>query len=199
MVLLKVVFSIGSSSFNPWAMHAVACIVSVGDGWSSKVTLLALSSSPRSISHALADLLDLAGLTLIDPFEEVTACLNSSYWVAETRRDELSSSTSDMDLSLACWSAVMKLIGDANLSGNLDEGEEVCKGDLDLNLPRGDSASSLDGAMMGDGEQDWECLPVEVRWTLLISTDYCDGECLTDGVSLSVLPAIDDLGCEVVS
>ena len=80
---LKVVFSTSSSSFSPCAIHAVEAIVSWREGWSNHETLSVTSVSPRSSKEALDARFVLAGLTLYDPFDVVTACLKIWYWAAK--------------------------------------------------------------------------------------------------------------------
>ena len=79
----NVVFSTSSSSFKPWAIRAVQAIVSLREGWSNHQTWSVTSLSPRSNNDALGTLRVLAGLTLNDPLEVVTACLNSWYCATE--------------------------------------------------------------------------------------------------------------------
>ena len=115
------VFSTSSSSFNPWPIGAVEAIVSLREGWSNHDTRSVTSLSPRSSNDALDALRVLAGLTLNDPLDVVTACLNSWYCAAEIfLRSPSSSSSSEMDLSLILSSgskAAEKFTGEASLVG----------------------------------------------------------------------------------
>ena len=130
----NVVFSTSSSSFNPWAIRAVEAIVSLREGWSNHDTRSVTSLSPRSRSNALDALCVLAGLTLNDPLEVVTACLNSWYWAAEIFLWSPSSSlSSEMDLYLILSSgskAAEKFTGEAYLVGESTD-EDLVTGERD--------------------------------------------------------------------
>ena len=58
-------------------MRAVKFMVSTCDGWSNHDTLSVTSVSPRSRRDALEALRDLAGLTLKEPLDKMTAWQNS--------------------------------------------------------------------------------------------------------------------------
>ena len=87
-----------------------------------------------SMRDALAALCDLAGLSLKDPFEYVTAWQNSWYCADETfQLDPSSSSSSERDLSLmfsAVWRAAEKFTGDPSL-GEDSEDEDLLTRYLD--------------------------------------------------------------------
>ena len=68
---------------SPCAIRAVETSVSWRDGWSNHDTLSVTSGSPRSSKDALDARFVLAGLTLNDPFDVVTACLKIWYRAAE--------------------------------------------------------------------------------------------------------------------
>ena len=106
---------------HPWAIRAVEAIVSLREGCSNQDTQSVTSLSPRSKSDALDTLRVLAGLTLKDPLEVVTACLNSWYWAAETFLSSPSSSSSSvigLSLTLSSGSkAAEKFTGEASLAG----------------------------------------------------------------------------------
>ena len=84
-------------------------MVSLRGGWSSQDTRSVTSLSPRSKSDALDALRDLAGLTLKEPLEVVTACRNNWYWAAETF------------LALSESKAAEKFTGEASLGGDSDD------------------------------------------------------------------------------
>ena len=117
----NVVFSTSSSSLRPWVIRALEASASLREGWSNQDTRSVTLLSPRYKSDALDALLVLAGLTLKDPLEVVTACLNSWYWAAETFLWlPSSSSSSEMDLSLILSSgskAAKEFTREASLGG----------------------------------------------------------------------------------
>ena len=102
-------------------------MASLREGWSSQDARSVTSLSPRSKSDALDALRDLAGLTLKEPLEVMTACRNNWYWAAKTFLWAPSSSSSwVMDLSLTLSSesrAAEKFTGEASLGGESDEDE----------------------------------------------------------------------------
>ena len=129
----NVVFSTSSSSLSPCAIRAVETIVSWSDSWSNHETLSVTSGSPRSSKDALEARFVLAGLTLNNPFDVVTACLKIWYWAAEIfLLSPSSSSSSEMDLLASGSKAGVKLTGDpSRVEDSTDEDLETGERDLD--------------------------------------------------------------------
>ena len=108
--------------------------MSLRKGWPNHDTQSVTSLSPRSSSDALDALRVLAGLTLNDPLEVETACLNSWCCAAEIFLWSVSSSSSsEMDLSLILSSgskAAEKFTGEASLVGESTD-EDLVTGERD--------------------------------------------------------------------
>ena len=113
-------------------MRAVEAIVSWSDGWSNHETLSVTSGPPRSSKDARDARFVLAGLTLNDPFDVVTACLKIWYWAAEIFLcSPSSSSSSEMDLLTSGSIAAEKLTGDASRVGDSTD-DDLESGERDL-------------------------------------------------------------------
>ena len=141
----SVVFSTSSYSLRFCAIRAVDAIVSVSEGWSHHNTLSVTSPSPRSMRDALAAHRDLTGLSLNEPFDEVTDWRNNWYCAKDTfQLDPSSSSPSERDLSLlvsAMSGAAQKFTEEPSLRGDSDD-EDLLTGDLER-VELLDSSTSL--------------------------------------------------------
>ena len=108
-------------------------MVSSRDGWSNHETLSVTSVSPRSSKEALDARFVLAGLTLYDPFDVVTACLKIWYWAAEIfLLSPSSSSSSEMALLASGSIDTVKLTGESSrVEDSTDEDLDSGERDLD--------------------------------------------------------------------
>ena len=123
------------SSLSPCAIRAVEAIVSWRDGWSNHETVSHIRITNK---EALDTRFVLAGLTLYDPFDVVTACLKIWYCAAEIfLLSPSSSSSSEMALLASGSIAAVKLTGDSSRAGDSTD-EDLESGERDL-----DSLDSL--------------------------------------------------------